>query len=144
MPDAPAAHGNLALALWRNKRAPQAEIHCRRAIALNAKYIPAYRILAELLRQRNGPDALAWYGRLLELEPDNYMAHNNAGLLLNKLGRHSEAEAAFGRALELQPGNPHIRFNQLMVQPNGDLAEAIGCCRRALEGAHGSPDVLTN
>src|SRR5262249_21709274 len=25
-PDAPAAHGNLALALWRNKSAPQAEI----------------------------------------------------------------------------------------------------------------------
>lgn len=143
-PDVPAAHGNLALALWRNQSVPLAEIHSRRAIALNASYIPAYRILAELLRRRNAPDALACYRRLLELDPDNYMAHNNAGLLLNKLGRRGEADAAFGRALELKPGNPHIRFNQLMVRPNGDLDEATDCCRRALAERPDDPDVLTN
>jgi len=143
-PDAPAAHGNLALALWRNKCAPLAEIHCRRAISLNPDYIPAYRILAELLRQRNAPDTLACYHRLLELDPKDYMAHNNVGLFLNKLGRRGEADAAFGRALELRPGNPHIRFNQLMVRPNGDLLEAIDCCRRALAERPNDPDVLVN
>jgi tetratricopeptide (TPR) repeat protein len=143
-PDAPAAHGNLALGLWRNKSTPLAEIHARRAIALNANYIPAYRILAELLRQRNAPDAIGCYRRLIELDPDNYIGHNNIGLLLNKLGRRSEADAAFGRALELKPGNPHIRFNQLLVRPNGDLAEAIECCHRALAERPGDPDILTN
>ncbi|SDR22748.1 Tetratricopeptide (TPR) repeat [Rhizobiales bacterium GAS191] len=143
--DSPAAHGNLALALWRSKCEPQAEVHCRRAIALNAKYIPAYRMLAELLRLRNAPDAIACYRRLLALDPDNFMAHNNVGLLLGKLGRRSEADAAFKRALDLKPGNPEIRFNQLMTRRQEfELAEAIECCRQSLKERPSSPDVLTN
>jgi Flp pilus assembly protein TadD len=144
-PDSPAAHGNLALALWRDKCEPQAEIHCRRAIALNARYIPAFRMLAELLRRRNAPEAFACYSRLLALDPDNFMAHNNVGLLLGKLGRRSEADAAFARALELKPGNPEIRFNQIMTRQNDvELGEAVTCCRRSLENRPDDPDVLTN
>jgi tetratricopeptide (TPR) repeat protein len=143
-PDSPPAHGNLALALWRCKSAPQAEIHCRRALAIDPKYIPAHRILTELLRERNAPDALAGYDRLLSLDPDNIMAHNNRGLLLNKLGRRREADEAFARALELAPGNPHVRFNQLMVQADGDLVEARECCLRALEERPDNPDIMTN
>jgi Flp pilus assembly protein TadD len=143
-PDSPPAHGNLALALWRNKLAPQAEIHCRRALALNPTYVAAHRILAELLRERNAPDALAGYDRLLELDPDSFMAHNNRGLLLNKLGRRRDADASFARALELEPGNPHVRFNQLMMQPDGDPAEARECCLRALEERPDDPDIMTN
>jgi Flp pilus assembly protein TadD len=143
-PDSPPAHGNLALALWRNKLAPQAEIHCRRALALNPKYVAAHRILAELLRERNAPDALAGYDRLMELDPDSFMVHNNRGLLLNKLGRRREADASFARALELEPGNPHVRFNQLMMRPDGDPVEARECCLRALEERPDDPDIMTN
>jgi Flp pilus assembly protein TadD len=143
-PDSPPAHGNLALALWRNKNAPQAEIHCRRALALNPKYVAAHRILAELLRERNAPDALAAYDRWLELDPDSFMAHNNRGLLLSKLGRRSEADASFVRALELKPGDPHVRFNQLMMRPDPDYAEALECCVRALEERPDDPDIMTN
>jgi tetratricopeptide (TPR) repeat protein len=143
-PDSPAAHGNLALALWRNKATPQAEIHCRRALALNPEYVAAHRILAELLRERNAPDALTAYDRLLALNPHSFMAHNNRGLLLNKLGRRRDADASFARALELAPDNPHVRFNQLMVRPDADLAEARDCCLRALAERPNNPDVMTN
>ncbi|HEY1542444.1 MAG TPA: tetratricopeptide repeat-containing glycosyltransferase family protein [Xanthobacteraceae bacterium] len=144
MPDSPAAHGNLALALWRNKSAPQAEIHCRRALALDRGYVAAHRILAELLRERNAPDALAAYDQLLTLDPASFMTHNNRGLLLNKLGRRRDADASFARALEIVPDNPHVRFNQLMVQPDGDLAEARDCCLRALAERPDNPDIMTN
>ncbi len=143
-PDSPSAHGNLALALWRNKSAPQAEIHCRRALTLNPDYVPVHRILAELLRERSAPDALAAYDRLTALDPDSAMAHNNRGLLLGKLGRRDEADAAFARALELLPGNPHVRFNQVMTRPDGDPAEARDCCLRALEDRPDDPDIITN
>ena len=143
-PDSPAAHGNLALALWRNKSAPQAEIHCRRALAIDPEYVAAHRILTELLRERNAPDAIAAYDRLVALDPDSFMAHNNRGLLLVKLGRRREADASFERALKLAPGNPHVRFNQLMVRPDGDLAEARDCCRRALEERPNDLDIMTN
>jgi Flp pilus assembly protein TadD len=139
-----AAHGNLAYALWRNKGASQAEIHCRRAIALDPNYVQAHRILAELLRERGAPDALAVHRRLLDLDPENFIVHNNTGLLLTKLGRRSEADAAFERALLLKPGNPYIRFNQLMVREHSDLAEAIDCCLRGLEQSPNDREVLTN
>jgi tetratricopeptide (TPR) repeat protein len=143
-PDSPAAHGNLALALWRSKSAPQAEIHCRRALAIDPEYVAAHRVLAELLRERNAPDALAAYDRLLTLNPDSFMTHNNRGLLLNKVGRRRDAAASFARALELAPDNPHVRFNELMVQPDADPADALDCCRRALAERPNNLDIMTN
>jgi Flp pilus assembly protein TadD len=143
-PNSAAAHGNLALALWRSKQPTLAEIHCRRAIILDPNYVRAHRMLVELLRQRGAPDALASYRRLLALEPGNFVAHNNVGLVLAELGRRSEADAAFARALELSPGNPYVRFNQLQLQPDGDLTEAADCCRRALEQRPANADTMTN
>src|SRR5262249_6754534 len=65
-PDSAAAHNNLAIALWRGQRATEAELHCRRALALGADYVPAYKLMAEMLRQRNdAAGALAFYDRIV-------------------------------------------------------------------------------
>lgn len=144
-PDSPAAHGNLALGLWRARQAPLAEVHARRAIALNPSYLSANRLLAELLRERDAPDALGRYERLLALDPDDYMAHNNAGLIYGKLRRYAEADAALARAQSLRPDEPNIQFNRLMLRrDDSGLAEAIDCSRRALEQQPNSPDVMAN
>ncbi len=143
-PNSAAAHGNLAIALWRSKQPTLAEIHSRRAVLIDPDYVQAHRILAELLRERDAPDALDSYRRVLALEPDNFMAHNNIGLVLAALERRTEADAAFARALELRPDNPYVRFNQLAVRHDGDLAEAVDCCRRALQDRPGDADTLSN
>jgi Flp pilus assembly protein TadD len=145
-PDAPAAHGNLGVALWQAKRAAEAEIHCRRAIALNRDYVPACMVLADILQQRRAfPEALACYNHVASLQPDNAIAHNNAGLILRKLGEFAQAETAFARAADLLPDDPRVRFNQLMMRRDDEsLPGAIECCRRSLEQHPDSADVLTN
>jgi tetratricopeptide (TPR) repeat protein len=144
VPNSAAAHGNLALALWRSKQPILAEIHAQRAVIIDPNYVRAHRTLAELLRERGAPDALGEYRRLLALDPDNFMAHNNAGLVLAGLDRRSEADAEFARALELRPDNPYVRFNQLALWPDGDLVEAADCCRRALQQRPADADTMTN
>ena len=145
-PDSAAAHNNLAIALWRAQRLSEAELHCRRALALGAEYVPAYKLMAEMLRQRNdAAGALAFYDRIVALDPKGPMAHNNAGLVLRNLGRFDEAEAAFKRALALKPDDPGVRFNVLMMRrDDSGLAEAIACCRGSLEQSPDNVDVLTN
>jgi Tfp pilus assembly protein PilF len=145
-PSSPAAHGNLAVAMWRAGRAARAEALCRRAIVLDPNYVQAHRLLAELLRERNDlAAALASYERLFALDPDNAITYNNFGLLLCKAKRLDEARAAFARARALRPDDPSIKFNQLTIQPNDTgLAEAIDCCRAALEQNPDNVNVHTN
>jgi tetratricopeptide (TPR) repeat protein len=145
-PESAVAHGNLSIALWYGKRLPEAEVHCRRAITLNRDYPPPYKILSELLLKRHDMGgALACYDRMAALEPEFPAAHNNAGLLLRKMGRHEEAEAAFARALALKPYDPRVRFNYLLGRRDEDMMpEAIACCRRALEQQPDNADVVTN
>jgi tetratricopeptide (TPR) repeat protein len=145
-PISPVAHGNLGVAMWRARRFARAEALCRRAITLDPNYVPAQRLLAELLRERNDvAAALACYERLLAFEPENAVAHNNLGLLLRKAKRFDEARAALARARALRPDDPVIRFNELTVLPNDSgLAEAIDCCRGVLERNPGDVNVLAN
>jgi len=146
VPHSPAAHNNLALALWRSKRGVRGEALARRAIKLDPNYIPAHRLLAEILRERDDISAaLASYERLLVLEPDNAVAHNNIGLLLRKARRLDEAGAAFARARALKPDNLSIRFNELSLMDDAAaMSEAIGYCQRLLELEPDNVDVLTN
>ena len=145
-PESAVAHGNLSVALWYGKRLPEAEVHCRRAIALNRDYAPPYKVLSELLLDRHDmAGALACYDRMAALEPEFPAAHNNAGLLLRKMGRPQEAQAAFARAVAIKPFDPRVRFNYLLGRRDEDtMPEAIACCRRALEQYPDSADVMTN
>jgi Flp pilus assembly protein TadD len=141
-----AAHNNLAIALWRGGRTADAELHCRRAIALDPNYRFAQKLVAELLRQRgDAAGALTWYDRVLERDANDPSAHNNRALALRTLGRFAEAEAAITRAAELDPGDAGIRFNKLMMRRDDEgTPEAIEWCRRALEERSDDPDVRTN
>jgi tetratricopeptide (TPR) repeat protein len=145
-PDAFAAHGNYAIALRAAKRAAEAEAHARRAVALHPDYAPGYKMLAELLTERRDiHGALAAYERLVEREPANIAAHNNASLLLRKLGKLDEAQAAIARASALDPHNSLIRFNMLMIKRDDTvLSEATALCRQSLERQPTSPEILTN
>jgi Flp pilus assembly protein TadD len=145
-PDSFAAHGNLGTALWQAGQRVESEFHCRRAISLNRDYVPALLILGHLLLDRRRfSEALACYNRVITVQPDNATAHNNAGLILRKIGDFAQAERAFARAADLIPEDPRIRFNQLMMRrDDASLPEAIDCCRRSLEQRGDSADVLTN
>jgi Flp pilus assembly protein TadD len=145
-PDSPPAHNNLAIALWRTRHEADAELHCRRAIALDERYLPGHKLMGELLRQRDeSAAALACYERVLALAPNDVMAHNNSGLVLRDLGRLAEAEAAFARAAVLAPDDPGILFNRLMMRrDDAGMLEAIACCRLSLARDPNNSDSVTN
>jgi hypothetical protein len=98
-----------------------------------------------LCQRHDTAGALASYNRVIALEPESPMAHNNAGLVLKDVGRFSDAQAAFARALALKPDDLSIRFNGLMTRRDDDrLPEAIECCRRLLEQQPESGEACTN
>jgi choline-sulfatase len=53
-----------------------------------------------------GPDALAVFARVLEIDPANALAYQNTGITLLKLGRPAEARENLQRALAMHERNP--------------------------------------
>ena len=73
-------------------------------------------------------DALMCFDRVLQMQPDNVRAHNNRGSALQRLDRTAEAEAAFRRAVALDPDQsiPYINLGRILgcrtqVQGRGNL-----------------------
>ena len=61
-------------------------------------------------------EALAVVQRLATRDQDCHQAHNNAGSLLTRLGRHEEAQAAYTTAARLAPENQVIADNLARLQ----------------------------
>lgn len=68
-------------------------------------------IIEAQFSEGNREGALELAQKLLEREPDNVRAINDLGAICQGLGRFAEAEAAFRRALELEPGRHDTRGN---------------------------------
>jgi TolB-like protein len=99
--DAPLAEG---MAFTRARE------HADRAIALNPDLAVPYTVLA-LITQWGGGDKLAaleYYGRAIELEPDEPRAYHWRGILYGQAGYVALAEADFRRGLELEPENANL------------------------------------
>jgi tetratricopeptide (TPR) repeat protein len=74
-------------------------------------------MLAEALSQEGqDEEALATYGRILELEPANSTAHYARGSLLLAAGRSDDAIAAWQAGLEVDPMNFTLRKQIWMVR----------------------------
>jgi RNA polymerase sigma-70 factor, ECF subfamily len=88
---------------WREIEALYAEL----ARLTRSPVVELNRAVA--VAETDGADAGLRLVEALEL-PDYRYFHATRGELLRRLGRHTEAHAAFARALELTPGEPERRF----------------------------------
>ena len=78
----------------------------------------------------NYVDALAMMNNLLELQPENIIALNVAGVCAQCLGKHGDAEESFRRAISLHPDHADAYFNLgglLHVQQHYVEAEEAYC-----------------
>lgn len=95
------------------------DVHATMAVALDT--------------QGRGDEALAAYGRALELSPENPMVLNNLGLSQALSGRLDEALATLGRAADLPTSTAQIRQNlALLLALKGDAAQAEKLARNDL------------
>lgn len=85
---------------------------------------PSAGLLLEIGRCHNAlgasERALGYCGQALELEPSLVTAHHFAGLVLGRMGRWSQATAAFESAIAHDPGHlpSHINLGLVLEQAN--------------------------
>jgi tetratricopeptide (TPR) repeat protein len=83
-----------------------------RAIAINPKLTPAYIGMAEIHKKRGDlPKAEQAFGKAAELEPQNFTAQYEHGLVLQLLNRIAEAVRAYLRALQIKPNDFDSNLN---------------------------------
>ena len=81
----------------------------------------------------------------MALDPSLVRGHIRLGNLLRELSRTGEAVEAYGRALELRPGDPFIISNLGNAWLDlSDAGRAIDCYRQSLEIHPDAPTTFSN
>jgi tetratricopeptide (TPR) repeat protein len=116
-----------------------AQADAEKAIALNDRLPGAHARLGELLIAAGETDrARTAFGHELTLDPDEFTANLNMGVLAKQDQEYTEARRYFERALKTRPNDPGVRYqlaNLDLATGNADAA------RQALEALIGeSPD----
>lgn len=113
----------------------RAEVHIRRALENNPKYVPALNNLALLLKARGQPDeALSEARAAVALAPHHVPALVTLGALLLELGDTEEAEKILRDAVALAPDDTNVHINLgAALKFIGVLAEAEAEFERAIE-----------
>ena len=133
-PRDPGAHTNLARALERLGRGPEAEGHYVRALALDPRLYQAHNNLGELYLRRSQPRiAQDHFERALRIRDDLSRVHCNLGLAHHLQGRSPEAIESLSEALRLEPelAVAHLRMGIILGQ-QGAKARARAHLNEAL------------
>ena len=96
---------------------------------------------------RNGTyyEAISYFEKVLEVEPDNLRALNYKGGSLVPLGKHDEAISYFDRVLEIEPNYVSSLVNKGSVLASlGDFDDAIFYLDKALDIEPNNIDALSN
>ena len=78
--------------------------------------------------------AIDYFDKAIEIEPLNYFAWANKGLILKKIDRREEAILCYDRAISIQPDFPNSWFNKgVLLGSMGSIEDAIKCFDKVLE-----------
>lgn len=105
------------------------------AIALAPNDVDALTLYASYLRdKRRGEDAIAIIQRALELDPLSVLLWHELGRTRLTLGLFAEAQRAFDRIAEINPGNPYAAHGSAMATIlAGELVQAAAYSDAAAE-----------
>jgi tetratricopeptide (TPR) repeat protein len=78
--------------------------------------------------------AIHWYGKTLEVQPDNAEVLCNLGAALLEVGRFSEAETVQRQAIASRPDYPDAHYNLALAlkEQKGTLEEIIDCLKKTI------------
>ncbi|MBF0358928.1 MAG: tetratricopeptide repeat protein [Magnetococcales bacterium] len=78
-------------------------------------------------------EAIEWYNKVLETEPENSIVHANIGAALQNLGRLDEAVASYQKAISINPDSAESYSNLgVILKRDGKLDEAVSSCQKAI------------
>ena len=86
-----------------------------------------FQLALEAQSLKRYKEALAWYEKSLEYNPNNAKAHNNMGIILSILGAHEAAIQHFNEAKIINPELPQV-YNNL-----GNAHEGLGQLHEAIK-----------
>ena len=93
-----------------------------------------------MARLDRNDEAIEWFKRSLELEPDNFLDHRMLGTLWVMRGELDKASASYHHALEYSPADPVSRLNLgIILGKQGKLQEAMEQFEAGLEAAPEEP-----
>ena len=121
------AHATLGIALVRQNRLDEANVHLAEAIRLDPTDYEAHYTLGQAMtRQNKFDDAIIHFSTVLKLRPDYTQAHGYMGSLLLTKGTLDQAAAHLSEALRLDPNyaDAHYNMGQLMLRLK-NLDEAV-------------------
>ena len=79
-----------------------------------------------LINEGNFNEVVNKYKKIVEIEPNNYKAHNNLGNALKELGKFKEATTSYRQAIKIQPDYSKAHFNLgNILNDFGKFKEAI-------------------
>ncbi|MFL6336855.1 MAG: tetratricopeptide repeat protein [Pyrinomonadaceae bacterium] len=109
--------------------AQRAEAALRRAVEIDADFMPAYTALAEIYFGTQQPDrAIGEYKKITEKRPDDFVAFRNIGLIEAGRNNLDEAEKYYRRVLSIRADEP-VAANNLAAlygdHGQGNPEEAI-------------------
>jgi Flp pilus assembly protein TadD len=111
---------DLGRALMRNGDLDGAEAAFREALAIGPGNVDGQVGLAQVsLARQQHAEALAAFGAILERHPQNVKALNGAGIALDAVGRHREAQEHYNRALAVAPDDRAARNNLTLSKTLG-------------------------
>lgn len=90
-------------------------------------------------------EAITYYDKAIQIDPNYAFAWRNKGLSLNMLGNYEEAISCYDKAIELDPDYVGAWNDKgLVFDKSGRYEEAITCYDRALDVDSGFVDALNN
>ena len=81
-----------------------------------------------LINEGNFNEVVNKYKKIVEIEPNNYKAHNNLGNTLKELGKLKEAATSYRQAIKIKPDYTKAHFNL------GNILNDFGKFKEAIPG----------
>lgn len=145
IPYAPRPHTILANLYWQQGLIPLAEKNARKAILLKEKTVLPHLIVGDaLFAKKQFTEALAYYNRVLEVQPGNVIALLQVGDIYLTMGQFGKAEEQYAKALAVNPRLKSIRTKIAWAKAQGGNMEgALAMNRQHLRDAPNDPQAVT-
>jgi len=133
-PDSYFAHYNLANALSRSGRIPEAIGHYRHSLELDPVQPEAHNNLGNIFSAAGKPaEAIMHYQRSLEIDPTQAKVRLSLGNVLVGQGKYAAAAEQYRKALQIRPNHAETHNNLgIALAEQGKTAEAVVAYRQAI------------